>query len=241
MLKVGTFKKRDEQVSKSKRNGVLDLFHGLRKLRMNRERSLLGAGCAQFSNFNKSRQKYAAKSIENYLLYHHLIRVTEFHNDSVVLCVLPWQTVSWGYELAWSHLFLSAIGKGRCDRLLTPRFSAHVAWSLFDLVPWCVCLLWWLACVRLCVVRVGVRRGLNPEWFGLKLRFAQINGSESKARKITLPRCLLESTSNHNTIFAPCSSTSETAVVNEIASVCAAICQITGCWSQEQQRLSPQR
>lgn len=66
ILKVGTFKKRDEQVSKSRRNCVLHLFHGLRKLRMNRERSLLGAGCAQFSKFNKSRQNYAAKSTEKY-------------------------------------------------------------------------------------------------------------------------------------------------------------------------------
>lgn len=32
-------------------------------------------------------------SIEDCALYHHLIRVIEFHNDSVVLCILPLQAV----------------------------------------------------------------------------------------------------------------------------------------------------
>lgn len=92
---------------------------------------------------------------------------------------------------AGSHLSLPAIGKGRCDRLLTPRL-VHTSPG--------VCLIWshgvsvcrgdCHVCVCVCVERVGVRPELKPESFGLKLRLAQING-----------RCLLESTSDHNRIL----------------------------------------
>lgn len=64
-----------------------------------------------------------------------------------------------------------------CDRkralwqITDASFRAHVAWSLFDLVPRCVCLLWWLASVRLTVVKVGGPAGVQTWliWFKVKI------------------------------------------------------------------------
>lgn len=185
ILKARTFKKRDEQVSKSWRNCVLHLFHGLRKLRMNRERSLWGAGCAQFNKFNKSGQHCAAKPLR--IIDFTIIWLESLNSTTTRLycafcpdkrCV---ETDSVEVRACLESFVSGGDRKRALWQITDASFSAHVAWSLFDLVPRCVCLLWWLACVRLCVGRVGVLPGLNPEWLGLKLRFAQINGRESKA------------------------------------------------------------
>lgn len=76
-----------------------------------------------------------------------------------------------------------------CDRkralwqITDASFSAHVAWSLFDLVPRCVYLLWWLACV--CAFVCG--EGGGPAavktciiWFKVKIRTNKWKWKQSK-------------------------------------------------------------
>lgn len=159
-LKVGTFKKRDEQVSRSWRNCVLHLFHGLRKLRMNRERSLLGAGCApSLINIDKCTLQSQLRIMHFAIIWWESLNFTTTRM-CFVFCKRCVETDS--LEVACLESFVPVCDRKRALWQITDAsFRAHVAWSLFDLVPRCVCLLWWLASVRLTVVKVGGPAGVQ--------------------------------------------------------------------------------